>query len=225
MCADPQPMLTFLRGRMTERKLRLFVCACCRRLSEWLPSGSPELDAAERFAGGQATRGELKAAARKATEWARACDRVSLDREMQGYYITGGVRSPPPHPCPGRIGFHSSPTTPPLPPQKSLRLRPYLAAVFMSRGPRRTCCATSSGIRSVRSWRPMGFLIPPSPLPKPHRTRSPQRRGTFTPNGFTILADALEEAGCKSEDILTHCRRPGLQARGCWVMDLLLNKS
>ena len=40
-----------------------------------------------------------------------------------------------------------------------------------------------------------------------------------------ILADALEEAGCDSEPILTHCREPGVHVRGCWVVDLVLGKS
>jgi hypothetical protein len=39
-----------------------------------------------------------------------------------------------------------------------------------------------------------------------------------------ILADALEEAGCPNEDILSHCRQPGEHVRGCWVVDLLLGK-
>jgi hypothetical protein len=39
-----------------------------------------------------------------------------------------------------------------------------------------------------------------------------------------ILADALEEAGCDSADILFHCRQPGEHVRGCWVVDLLLGK-
>ena len=40
-----------------------------------------------------------------------------------------------------------------------------------------------------------------------------------------ILADALEEAGCDSQDILTHCREPGVHVRGCWVVDLVLGKA
>ncbi len=39
-----------------------------------------------------------------------------------------------------------------------------------------------------------------------------------------ILADALEEAGCDSADILAHCREPGVHVRGCWVVDLVLGK-
>jgi len=39
-----------------------------------------------------------------------------------------------------------------------------------------------------------------------------------------ILADALEDAGCTSQDILSHCRQPGVHVRGCWALDLLLGK-
>jgi hypothetical protein len=40
-----------------------------------------------------------------------------------------------------------------------------------------------------------------------------------------ILADALEDAGCDNADILDHCRRPGEHVLGCWVIDLILGKS
>jgi hypothetical protein len=40
-----------------------------------------------------------------------------------------------------------------------------------------------------------------------------------------LLADALEEAGCADEAILSHLRGPGPHARGCWVVDLVLNRS
>jgi hypothetical protein len=39
-----------------------------------------------------------------------------------------------------------------------------------------------------------------------------------------ILADALEDAGCTNPDLLAHCREPGPHVRGCWVVDLLLGK-
>jgi hypothetical protein len=39
-----------------------------------------------------------------------------------------------------------------------------------------------------------------------------------------ILADALMDAGCADEQVLTHCREPGPHIRGCWVVDLVLNK-
>ena len=39
-----------------------------------------------------------------------------------------------------------------------------------------------------------------------------------------ILGDALQDAGCHDEDMLTHCRGDGPHVRGCWVVDLLLGK-
>jgi hypothetical protein len=39
-----------------------------------------------------------------------------------------------------------------------------------------------------------------------------------------VLADALEDAGCTDADILGHCRISGDHVRGCWVVDLVLEK-
>jgi len=46
----------------------------------------------------------------------------------------------------------------------------------------------------------------------------------FSP--MPILADALQDAGCDDESILSHCRDPQqVHVRGCWVVDLVLGKS
>jgi hypothetical protein len=37
-------------------------------------------------------------------------------------------------------------------------------------------------------------------------------------SAIPILADALEDAGCDSEEILNHCRGPGPHVLGCWVV-------
>jgi len=41
-----------------------------------------------------------------------------------------------------------------------------------------------------------------------------------------ILADALQDAGCYNDDVLNHCRDAnGVHVRGCWVVDGVLGKS
>lgn len=39
-----------------------------------------------------------------------------------------------------------------------------------------------------------------------------------------ILAAALQDAGCDSGDIFSHCRDQGPHVRGCWLVDLVLGK-
>jgi hypothetical protein len=44
-------------------------------------------------------------------------------------------------------------------------------------------------------------------------------------SAMPILADAIQDAGCNSDDILAHCRDTSLaHVRGCWVVDLVLGK-
>ncbi|MBP3956137.1 hypothetical protein J8F10_12675 [Gemmata sp. G18] len=43
-------------------------------------------------------------------------------------------------------------------------------------------------------------------------------------SAMPILADALQDAGSDSAEVLDHCRGPGPHVRGCWVVDLVLGK-
>ena len=52
-------------------------------------------------------------------------------------------------------------------------------------------------------------------------------RGIYEDRAFErlpILADALMDAGCADEQVLSHCRGEGPHVRGCWVVDLVLGK-
>ena len=53
-------------------------------------------------------------------------------------------------------------------------------------------------------------------------------RGMYESRDFgatPILADALQDAGCDSEDVLNHCRSASAtHVRGCWVVDVVLGK-
>ncbi|HJT77523.1 MAG TPA: hypothetical protein VJ739_10020, partial [Gemmataceae bacterium] len=39
-----------------------------------------------------------------------------------------------------------------------------------------------------------------------------------------LLADALERAGCTDTAVLAHARGAGEHARGCWLLDALLER-
>lgn len=41
-------------------------------------------------------------------------------------------------------------------------------------------------------------------------------------DGLPMLADALQDANCDDEDVLGHCRSDGQHVRGCWVVDRVL---
>ncbi|MDY3552751.1 hypothetical protein R5W24_001840 [Gemmata sp. JC717] len=43
-------------------------------------------------------------------------------------------------------------------------------------------------------------------------------------SAMPILADALQDAGCDSNDILNHCRDTIPHVRGCWVVDRILGQ-
>jgi hypothetical protein len=43
-------------------------------------------------------------------------------------------------------------------------------------------------------------------------------------NGFPILGDALEEAGCTNLDLLDSCRQGVPESDGIWALKILLGK-
>src|SRR5690348_12221328 len=60
-CQDPGPMLAFLRGQASERKLRLVACACCRRVAHLLCDkySRKALAVAERYADAEVSKEKL----------------------------------------------------------------------------------------------------------------------------------------------------------------------
>lgn len=45
--------------------------------------------------------------------------------------------------------------------------------------------------------------------------------GELDPTRLAVLADAVEETGCRDTSLLSHLRSPGPHVRGCWTLDLL----
>src|SRR5262249_29732092 len=69
-------------------------------------------------------------------------------------------------------------------------------------------------------------LLEKAPIPQLARTAYEERSlpgGTLDPARLAVLADTLEEAGCRDPAVLNHCRELGTNhVRGCWVLDLIL---
>src|SRR5262245_48229866 len=63
-CTDLEKCLKFLRDKVSERKLRLFACGCCRRAWSALAveRGRTAVEIAENYADGSATLDELQRA-------------------------------------------------------------------------------------------------------------------------------------------------------------------
>jgi hypothetical protein len=52
----------------------------------------------------------------------------------------------------------------------------------------------------------------------------PTANGHLDGAALNVLADALEDAGCTNDNVLSHLRSPGPHVRGCWAIDLILGK-
>lgn len=60
-CTDSRPMLKFLQGKASERKLRLFACACCRSVWHLLTETCHQaVQAAEQYGDGEGTLEQLQ---------------------------------------------------------------------------------------------------------------------------------------------------------------------
>ena len=98
-CADPAALLAHLRdrGRLGERQLRRFACACVRRVWPLLADDRLRraVQVAERFADGRATVSELRGAfedAYVAADEAGTPLRDGLERRRAGYEAGRSVR-------------------------------------------------------------------------------------------------------------------------------------
>ena len=77
-CSDPEAMLEFLRGKASDRKLRLFAVACCRGMSHFGIDAAcaAAVETSERFADGAASVEQLRSARRTANRSRWAITRV-----------------------------------------------------------------------------------------------------------------------------------------------------
>lgn len=221
---DEPAVVRALRRRGIGRKLRLLACACARRVWAGLdPAAIAEeekeacrraVEVAERFADGRAGRRELAAA------WARA--RPLLER----YEVSADG-------CAPATGVYCAGTSLHEPCEGTHRAAQAAAFLRAPRGTRDDrwyrayadeVAAQCDLLRCV-----VGNPFRPAAFDPGWRTSDVLgvARGVYDDRVFErlpILADALVDAGCADEQLLSHCRSPGPHARGCWAVDLILGK-
>ena len=82
---------------------------------------------------------------------------------------------------------------------------------------------SSTAMPSPTRWHVCPWLTPQALSLAQAAYEERQQDGTLDPFRLLLVADALEEAGATGE-LLVHLRSPRPHYRGCWVIDLILNK-
>jgi hypothetical protein len=220
---DPEAMLEHLGHRADPRKLRLFGCACCRRIWPLLTDSRSKLavEVAEAFADGNTTERELKDAAReawRAVEFgAASLAAITVGESTRAAADVAGHARESLRAAAGATARAVA--------LKVLRVVPGTGGhtVGPAGSPEREIQANL--VRCVFG----NPFNPPTPIPAHVRewngaTVVKLAEAVYEERAWDrlrILADALEEAGCTDSAILDHCRHDQHHARGCWVLDAI----
>jgi len=247
LCTKTKQMLRFLLGtnaprvmeveafpacKASDRKLRLFACTCYDRFRGLLtsPLAQAAVEVAEQFAEGVATSEELQQAHVRLQEaldtlearWqgSRGAERRTLEPKYYALVLAlhlTRLQAP-------RAAYYASSTA------------YFVAAIPVHRI--ETCESSFSAIRAAEERAQADLLreiVGPLPF-RPVRLDAAWLTGTVVRvaeaiyaercwGDMGVLGDALEEAGCTDEELLSHCRGPGPHTRACWLVDALLGKS
>jgi hypothetical protein len=215
-CSDPTRMLDFLRGKVSDRKLRLFAVACCRRIWHLLTDERSRrlIEASEAYADQRIRFLEVGDAYRLHDAAERGYEFPALFFAAC-YAADCGIRAAisTAHEVADAAGFSVSTG---IDDDETVAAN---HAVF-SHAER---VAQTTILRDVcNPFRPV--TIGPLRLTPTVVTLAQSIYQERSFDSLPILAGALEEAGCTDADILGHCRQPGQHVRGCWAVDLLLGK-
>jgi hypothetical protein len=215
-------MLRFLEGKVSNRRLRLFAVACCRRIFPLIEGEASRAAVlvAERYADGQAGDEELRTAARRAL-----AERQELARDANMYPVLRadacafGCVAADDGVSRGLLVDRPSPLFDPDP-------------GFQCLGVEAACRVLDHTTHSRAAARPFPRELLLDLFGNPfhvmavgdvvRRRVAPLAQEIYQQRAFERLpnlADALEEAGCDDADILAHLRGPGQHARGCWALD------
>ena len=211
--------LTHHKACRSARKRRLFSCAIARHVLFLIPDDRYQqaIDFAERYADGAATEEEMRATRRR-------MNKIYGQRQFgePGNYATGAIMATLDKEAVLTVhGWESAASA-----------QAALARPDWDRGRDAEMAVACAYARDVfanpfrpltldRAWLTTSVLA----LAQTAYEERQLPAGTLDPTSLAILADALQEAGCDHQHILTHCRQPTPHVRGCWMLDLLLGKN
>jgi hypothetical protein len=203
---DPKLLLGFVRRNGSERKLRLFAVACCRSIWQEMPEECcrQAAEVGEQYADGLATD------EKRHTAW----EAIQLFKEMavaeDDFEWAVHLRDAegPVYDSMRREWFY----TPDMADQLKVA---FVCDIFGN--PFRPSLPLPP---AVLAWNDRNV----SRLAQAAYDERHLPAGTLDPARLAILADALLDAGCEDEGLMTHLRSPGPHVRGCWAVDLIRGK-
>jgi hypothetical protein len=204
-CDDPERLLQFIRGRATDRKLRLLCLACCRRIDRLLDARSRDLLGV--------LEQQLDGSASSASHFAPDLhhDQVGQANPYSAQHIAANTVN------------------------AAMAGAAWAAAWNVVGEARRAIGSSGGNTyEEAKAQAALAREILGSPF-HPVRLDpawlTPQvmafTRHIYDDRAFDLLpalGTALSDAGCTDEEVLRHCAGAGPHVCGCWLVDLLLNR-
>jgi hypothetical protein len=214
---DTQAMLELLRGKASDRKLRLFACACCRAVwdSFWAERSRQAVEVAEQYADGlarwedlhRARSGAFDVAAPKTSRGVTAVLPFPSTQPLRRLILAGEAAQTQQPFLIGRLRvLHIDEDLKAVAPG-------YLRDIFGALPFR-----TSTISPTIRAWCGGTVLR----LAEAAYAERELPSGKLDPHRLAVLSDALEEAGCEATEVIQHLRSPGPHPRGCFALDAVL---
>jgi hypothetical protein len=207
-------------GKASDRKLRLFAVACCRRVWRLFrePRSQQAVETAERFADSCVSNEERHLAQ-------RAAEAVIAEIREKAVVLTSkefDFATVPERTAATILGDDAN---------WAARQSLYIASdMWMFPSPDSEALAEGERSAELRLVREI-FGNPFQPVALDPAWSTPAvvqlARSLYEERRFEdvpVLADALEEAGCQDAAVLGHCRGPRPHVQGCWVLDMMLGK-
>jgi hypothetical protein len=214
----PIRLLRFLEGKPSERKFRLFAVACCRRIWDRIVDERSRraVEVAERIADEAVPEDEVVESSRLAlAAFGQSGGRAahcSIEKDSR----SGGISRLGPHSPLVRAMWTATFTTEVV---QLAKEKSRWHEVYKQEGKQQTPL-----VRDIfgNPFRPITFDT--SWLTSSVIALAKQMYESRDFSAMPILADALQDAGCDSDEILNHCRGGSANVRGCWLVDYLLGK-